>query len=97
MSDKRISRLADRFTQPEKVQQERKPRTYTRSTLYIDKRLPKDLDAAWRTVNHQLYPLDLPKGAFYSILIQYGLDHVDELMEQFRAEAATAHQADDDT
>lgn len=97
MSNKRISRLADRFTQPEKPQQERKARVYTRSTFYVDNRLPKSLDTAWRTINHQLYPLDLPKGAFYSILMQYGLDHVDELMEQFRAEASAAHQADEDT
>jgi hypothetical protein len=97
MSDKRISRLADRFTQPDKPQPERKPRVYARSTFYVDKRLPKDLDAAWRTINHQLYPLDLPKGAFYSILMQYGLDHLNELMDQFRAEAAAAHPSDEDT
>ncbi len=96
MSDKRISRLAGRFTQPDKPQPERKSRVYTRSTFYVDKRLPKALDAAWRNVNHQLYPLDLPKGAFYSILMQYGLDHLDELMEQFRAESDTAHRSDED-
>jgi hypothetical protein len=28
--------------------------------------------------------------------MQYGLDHLDELMEQFRAESDTAHRSDED-
>ena len=86
MADDRIAKLSERFT---RHQTGRKPaatpRNRERRSLYLDGALLERLDQEHRALNHKLYPAAVNKAVFLETLIEYGLDHPDELRDKLTA------------
>jgi hypothetical protein len=76
----RISKLSSRFQKTEAVP-EKKPKKRDRHSLYLDTTLVEEADRAYKEVNHQLYPAEISKSQFLEALLQYGLDHIEEVKQ----------------
>jgi hypothetical protein len=77
--DDRIAKLSERFSRHQVGRKAAAPRTRERRSLYLDGMLLERLDQEHRAFNHGLYPKSVHKAVFLETLIEYGLDHLDEL------------------
>lgn len=75
----RISRLSKRFKQHAVGRPAATARSRERHSFYLDADLVGQLDQTYRDLSHALYPRNLSKSTFLEALIQYGLNHLDEL------------------
>jgi hypothetical protein len=88
MADDRIAKLSERFTRHQVGRKPTATRSRERRSLYLDGALLERLDQEHRALNHRLYPKSINKAVFLETLIEYGLEHLDEL------QAALADSAD---
>ncbi len=79
MPDDRIAKLSERFSRHQVGRKPTAPRNRERRSLYLDGALLERLDQEHRALNHALYPKSVNKAVFLETLIEYGLEHVDEL------------------
>ena len=79
MSDDRISKLSQRFKQHAVGRPPTATRNRERRTFYLDGDLVGRLDKAYRDFNHSLYPNRVNKSAFLETLLEYGIDHIEDL------------------
>lgn len=79
MSDDRIAKLSERFSRHQVGRTPATGRTRERRSLYLDGALLERLDREHRALNHALYPKSVNKAVFLETLIEYGLEHMDEL------------------
>ncbi len=90
MADDRIAKLSERFSRHQVGRTPATGRTRERRSLYLDGALLERLDREHRAFNHALYPKSVNKAVFLETLIEYGLEHLDEL------KAALGRSADGD-
>jgi hypothetical protein len=74
----RIAKLSERFSRHQ-VGRKPAPRNRERRSLYLDGALLERIDQEHRALNHALYPKSVNKAVFLETLIEYGLEHLDEL------------------
>ncbi len=79
MPDDRIAKLSERFSRHQVGRKPAAPRNRERRSLYLDGALLERLDREHRALNHALYPKSVNKAVFLETLIEYGLEHLDEL------------------
>ena len=79
MADDRIAKLSERFSRHQVGRKPAAPRNRERRSLYLDGALLERLDREHRALNHALYPRSVNKAIFLETLIEYGLEHLDEL------------------
>ena len=79
MADDRIAKLSERFNRHQVGRPPATGRTRERRSLYFDGALLERLDREHRALNHALYPKSVNKAVFLETLIEYGLEHLDEL------------------
>ncbi len=79
MPDDRIAKLSERFSRHQVGRGPATGRTRERRSLYLDGALLERLDREHRALNHALYPKSVNKAVFLETLIEYGLEHLDEL------------------
>ena len=79
MSDDRIAKLSERFNRHHANPTSSTPRVRERRSLYLDGALLQRLDQEHRALNHQFYPRSVNKADFLEALIEYGLEHMEEL------------------
>ena len=90
MADDRIAKLSERFSRHQVGRRPATNRTRERRSLYLDGALLERLDREHRALNHQIYPKSVNKAVFLETLIEYALEHLDEL------KAALGRSADGD-
>jgi hypothetical protein len=76
----RISKLSSRFQKTEATSP-RKPKKRDRHSLYLDTELVTEADRVYKEVNHQLYPAEISKSQFLEALLQYGLEHIEDVKQ----------------
>ncbi len=79
MSDDRIAKLSQRFNRHTVGRKPSSTRTRERRSFYVDSELVVRLDQIHKDLNHELYPLTVSKSVFLETLMEYGLDHLEEL------------------
>ena len=85
-SDERISKLSQRFKTHTVGRRPTTTRTRERHSFYLDGELVGRLDRTYREVDHALHPHDLSKSAFLETLMEYGLEHIEEIQALLRAQ-----------
>lgn len=79
MADDRISRLSKRFKTHAGGRAATKDRNRERHSIYIDADLMARLDQTHKLVDHELFPQSIGKSVFLEALLEYSLDHLDEI------------------
>jgi hypothetical protein len=81
MSEKsdRIAKLSQRFKTHATGRPKRTPKNRERQSLYLDMDLTARIDQTYKDIAHQLYPKTLSKSAFLETILEYGLEHLDEI------------------
>ncbi len=85
-SDERISKLSQRFKTHTVGRRPATTRTRERHSFYLDGDLVGRLDRTYREVDHALHPHDVSKSAFLETLIEYGLEHIEEIQALLHAQ-----------
>ena len=86
MSDDRINKLSQRFKTHAVGRRPAAPRNRERHSLYLDGDLVERIDRTYRDVNHGLHPGSVSKSVFLETLLEYGLEHLDEIDAALRAQ-----------
>ncbi len=94
MPDDRIAKLSERFSRHQVGRKPATGRTRERRSLYLDGTLLERLDHEHRALNHALYPKSVNKAVFLETLIEYGLEHLDELKSALSEAVDGAHPSD---
>ena len=89
MADDRIAKLSERFNRHQVGRKPAAPRNRERRSLYLDGALLERLDREHRALNHALYPKSVNKAVFLETLIEYGLEHLDDLKAALDQSAST--------
>ena len=80
--NQRISRLSERFKSHSTGRKPESKRTRERQSFYLDAELVSRLDQTHKEVSHQLYPARVNKSTFLETLLEYGLEHLDQVKDQ---------------
>ena len=96
MSEDRISRLSKRFSTHTVGRPPESTRSRERRSFYLDGELVKRLDQVYRAVSHELYPRQVSKSTFLEALMEYGLNHLDEL-KTVLSQASESEESSDNT
>ncbi len=91
MPEDRISRLSKRFQTHAVGRQPTAQRSRERKSFYLDGELVERLDKTYRDLGHELYPGTLSKSTFLETLLEYGLQHLDELKSVLAQQSDTAN------
>jgi len=89
MTEDRISRLSQRFKTHAVGRKPASNRSRERHSFYLDGVLIERLDETYRGLNHELYPKTITKSVFLEELLEFGLDHLDEIKGSISEQAAT--------
>ena len=79
MSDDRIAKLSQRFSKHAVGRKPATSRTRERRSFYLDAELTGRIDQMYRDLNHALYPRSVSKSVFLETVIEYGLEHLEDL------------------
>jgi hypothetical protein len=79
MSDDRIAKLSQRFSKHAVGRKPTTTRTRERRSFYLDADLTGRIDQVYRDLNHTLYPRSVSKSVFLETVIEYGLEHLEDL------------------
>ena len=81
MSEKedRIAKLSQRFKTHAPGRPKRTPKNRERQSFYLDADLTERMNHTYKDIAHQLYPKSINKSAFLEIIMEYGLEHLDEI------------------
>jgi hypothetical protein len=77
--DERIAKLSQRFKTHTTGRPKRSQKNRERQSLYLDADLTARIDHTYKEISHQMYPKSLSKSAFLETLLEYGLEHLDEV------------------
>lgn len=94
MSDDRISKLSQRFKTHTVGRRATTQRNRERHSFYLDGELVSRIDRVYRDVNHELHPQSISKSVFLETLMEFGLEHLDELKATIRSQENLDGQAD---
>ncbi len=79
MSDDRIAKLSQRFNRHAVGRKPTTTRARERRSFYLDAELTGRIDRVYRDLNHALYPRSVSKSVFLETVIEYGLEHLEDL------------------
>jgi hypothetical protein len=79
MTDDRIVKLSQRFSRHAVGRKPATTRTRERRSFYLDAELTGRIDRIYKDLNHSLYPDSVSKSVFLETVIEYGLEHLDDL------------------
>ena len=79
MADDRIAKLSQRFNRHAVGRKPSATRTRERRSFYLDAELTGRIDQVYRDLNHTLYPRSVSKSVFLETVIEYGLEHLEDL------------------
>ena len=96
MADDRIAKLSQRFSRHAVGRKPATTRTRERRSFYLDAELTDRLDRVYKDLNHELYPRTVSKSVFLETVLEYGLEHLDEL-KPVLAQASGADDASDNS
>lgn len=66
--------------QPRTPEEKKRPkRTRVHRSIYLELAIYDRLGEAYKTTNHELYPLEVHKSAFVEACIAYALDHLPDI------------------
>jgi hypothetical protein len=82
--NERISRLSQRFRTHATGRKPESKRVRERQSFYLDAELVSRLDQTHKEVSHQLYPTRVNKSTFLETLLEYGLEHLNEVKAQLK-------------
>ncbi len=88
MADDRIAKLSQRFNQHAVGRKPSTTRTRERRSFYLDAELTARVDRVYKELNHSLYPLAVSKSVFLETVLEYGLEHLDELKSRLSQTSA---------
>ena len=54
-------------------------RTRVHRSIYLEQTVYDQLGQAYKTINHELFPLEVRKSAFVEACIAYALDHLPDI------------------
>jgi hypothetical protein len=77
--DDRIAKLSQRFKTHATGRPKRTQKNRERQSLYLDADLTARIDQMHKDLAHQMYPKSLSKSVFLETLLEYGLEHFDEI------------------
>lgn len=83
MADDRIAKLSQRFNKHAVGRKPSTTRTRERRSFYLDAELTTRIDRVYKDLNHSLYPHNVSKSFFLETILEYGLEHLDELKPIF--------------
>jgi hypothetical protein len=89
VTDDRIAKLSQRFTRHAVSQKQTANRTRERRSFYLDAELTERLDRIYRDLNHGLYPQSISKSVFLETVMEFGLDHLDDIKPMLAASAVS--------
>lgn len=75
----RIARLSQRFERHALGRRPANTRARERHSLYLDTEIVGRASQAFRDTSHQLYPHTISKSVFWETLLEYALEHLDEI------------------
>ena len=79
MADDRIAKLSQRFNRHQVGRKPSATRTRERRSFYLDADLTSRIDHVYKDLNHSLYPQTVSKSVFLETVLEYGLEHLDDL------------------
>jgi hypothetical protein len=79
MTDDRIAKLSQRFSKHAVGRKPTTTRARERRSFYLDAELTGRIDRVYKDLNHSLYPDSVSKSVFLETVIEYGLEHLDDL------------------
>ncbi len=79
MADDRIAKLSQRFNKHAVGRKPSTTRTRERRSFYLDAELTARIDRVYKDLNHSLYPHSVSKSVFLETVLEYGLEHLDEI------------------
>ncbi len=59
-------------------------RTRVHRSIYLEQGIYDRLGEAYKTTNHELYPLEVRKSTFIEVCIAYALDHLPDIEDILR-------------
>ncbi len=65
-------------------EKERPKRGRVHRSIYLEQAIYDRLGEAYKTTNHELYPLEVRKSAFVEACIAYALDHLPDITIRLR-------------
>ncbi len=77
--DERITKLSQRFKTHTSGRPKRSQKNRERQSLYLDADLTARIDHTYKEISHQIYPISLSKSVFLETLLEYSLEHLDEV------------------
>lgn len=86
MTDDRITRLSQRFTNHTVTRLPARIRSRERHSFYVDGALVERLATTYREVNHDLHPQSITKSDFLEALMDYGLAHLPAIIARLTPE-----------
>lgn len=96
MTDDRIAKLSQRFSKHAVGRKPSATRSRERRSFYLDAELTGRIDRVYKDLNHALYPESVSKSVFLETVIEYGLEHLDEL-KPILAQASTERSFSDNS
>ena len=79
MTDDRIAKLSQRFSRHSVGRKPTTARARERRSFYLDGELTARIDQVHKDLNHTLYPTTVSKSVFLETILEYGLEHLDDL------------------
>jgi hypothetical protein len=77
--DDRIAKLSQRFKTHATGRPKQSQKNRERQSLYLDADLTARINQTYKDIAHQMYPKSLSKSVFLETLLEYGLEHLDEV------------------
>ncbi len=65
-------------------EEEQPKRARVHRSIYLEQAIYDRLGEAYKTTNHDLYPLEVRKSAFVEACIAYALDHLSDIKADLR-------------
>jgi hypothetical protein len=79
MREDRIARLSERFKTHGVGRKRNSDRARERKSFYLDGEVVERLDHVYKETNHALFPQAVNKSEFLEAVLEYGLDHIDDV------------------
>jgi hypothetical protein len=79
MREDRIARLSERFKTHSAGRKRSSDRARERKSFYLDGEVVERLDRSYKETNHALFPQTVNKSEFLETVLEYGLDHIEEI------------------
>jgi hypothetical protein len=80
----RIAKLSQRFKTHATGRPKTKQKNRERQSFYLDADLTVQIDNVYKDIDHQLYPNSISKSTFLEMIIEYGLENLQEIKARLK-------------